>query len=115
VDSLEFPDATVALAYCTVLAYDSMVQYGHVTNKLQKTCDRVDCRRCNLLGRLLLQHKPQGLSWVCSECAHLYPHHVGFWADGACDSCSKESIVLQLVETAGTLVHRLHRMEEDVR
>jgi hypothetical protein len=37
--------------------------------------------------------------WVCSDCTHelepvLYP---GFYSDGYCDRCGKESIVLQVV------------------
>lgn len=110
---LEFPDGLVALAYCTVMAHDSLCRFGHLTDELQATCDNVDCRTCNLLGRLLEFHVPEP-RWVCSDCTSSYEFHPGFWADGACDDCGRESPVLQLVEPSGNLKRALQRMRMEV-
>jgi hypothetical protein len=81
------PDEGVNAAYCPVRH-----QYEGV-----KMCADLDCGNCPLLARELGERAPD-YAWACSTCTGGFKvHNPPFWADGACESCGRESPVLMLV------------------
>jgi len=126
------PDATFALAYCTLLAHDIIAEAldgdpEDWPDYIQLCCDEVNCAECALLAGFL---EGSEFSWVCATCATAFPHHIGFWISGTCDACDgvvttgtrrspvvttdddhAESCVLQLIEEQPVLRDRLRRMQ----
>ena len=63
-----------------------------------KMCGHVDCGRCELLARELLD-RTSDHTWVCSTCTdglRVLP----YWKDGECEACGYESPVLMLAVPA---------------
>jgi hypothetical protein len=117
---MEFPDGTVGLAYCPLLAHWIWETEGCPTGPFLITCDEVDCTHCARMGEFLGEHS-RGHAWVCHVCADTFDKHVGFWVDGFCDICGgtfkgpstgqivAQDSVLQLVEINPGLIKELRR------
>lgn len=57
-------------------------------------CRVVRCHECPYLAEALGEER-EHVAWLCSSCARV-GKGLGFWADGRCEMCSEESIVLAL-------------------
>jgi hypothetical protein len=121
----DFPDGTVALAYCPLLAHWIWEIEGCPTGPFLITCDEVDCTHCARMGEFLGEHS-RGHAWVCYACADGFTKRVGFWVDGYCDICggtikgptvgeiAAQDITLQLVEINPGLIEELQRLHSIV-